>query len=132
MVFREQNQYNIYVPISLGELIDKITILEIKKSYMTEIQLKNVEKELELLKNILKQNQLDIDIHLIQKLKEVNNKLWGIEDLIRRKEIKQEFDKEFIQLARSVYKENDRRSYIKKKINHKYNSNLIEEKLYNI
>tara|TARA_Y100001968_G_C19401666_1_gene741353 strand:- start:419 stop:793 length:375 start_codon:yes stop_codon:yes gene_type:complete len=118
-------------PISLGELIDKITILEIKKLYMTSKQLKNVDKELKLLINILKDIDLEINIDLINDLKEINNNLWRIEDNIREKEVNQEFDKEFIQLARSVYKENDKRASIKKQINEKYNSDLFEEKSYN-
>jgi len=128
-----QNKYlsNILAPVSLGELIDKITILEIKKAHMTGIQLKNVDKELKLLKNILQDKDLKITIDLIDNLKEVNNNLWEIEDNIRLKESNQEFDKEFIQLARAVYKENDKRAYIKKQINQTYNSELVEEKSYN-
>ena len=122
---------SILAPVSLGELIDKITILEIKQIHMTGIKLKNVDKELTLLKKILQDKNLEIDIDLINNLKEVNNKLWKIEDMIRIKESNQKFDKEFIQLARSVYKENDKRASIKKEINMKYNSELVEEKLYN-
>ena len=127
-----QNKYlsNIMAPISLGELIDKITILEIKKLHMTGQKLKNVDKEFKLLINILKDIDLEINIYLINELKEINNNLWQIEDNIREKEINQEFDKEFIQLARSVYKENDKRASIKKEINQKYNSEHVEEKLY--
>jgi len=122
---------SILAPVSLGELIDKITILEIKKIHMTGIKLKNVDKELKLLRKILQDKDLEIDIDLINNLKEVNNNLWEIEDNIRIKESNQEFDKEFIQLARSVYKENDKRASIKKEINQKYNSELVEEKSYN-
>ena len=122
---------SILAPVSLGELIDKITILEIKQIHMTGIKLKNVDKELKLLKKILQDKNLEIDIDLINNLKEVNNSLWEIEDNIRIKESNQEFDKEFIQLARSVYKENDKRASIKKEINQKYNSELVEEKSYN-
>ena len=122
---------SILAPVSLGELIDKITILEIKQIHMTGIKLKNVDKELKLLKKILQDKNLEIDIDLINNLKEVNNNLWEIEDNIRIKESNQEFDKEFIELARSVYKENDKRASIKKEINHKYNSELVEEKSYN-
>ena len=121
---------SILAPVSLGELIDKITILEIKQIHMTGIKLKNVDKELKLLKNTLKDTNLEIDIDLINNLKDVNKKLWEIEDNIRIKESNQKFDKEFIQLARSVYKENDKRASIKKEINQKYNSELIEEKSY--
>ena len=120
----------IYAPISLGELIDKITILEIKKQYITGSNLINVNKELELLQQALQEDNLEIDIDLINQLKVVNNSLWEIEDRIRIKESKQEFDQEFIKLARSVYKENDKRAYIKKKINYTYNSGLVEEKSY--
>ena len=118
-------------PVSIGELIDKITILEIKQIHMTGIKLKNVYKELKLLKKTLQDKNLEIDINLINNLKEVNNNLWEIEDNIRIKERNQEFDKEFVELARSVYKENDKRASLKKEINQKYNSELIEEKSYN-
>ena len=122
---------SIRAPISLGELIDKITILEIKQIHMTGIKLKNVDKELKLLKNILQDTNLEIDIDLINNLKEVNKNLWEIEDNIRIKERNQVFDKEFVELARSVYKENDKRALIKKEINREYNSEVVEEKLYN-
>ena len=120
----------ILAPISIGELIDKITILEIKQIYMTGIKLKNINKELKLLKNILQDKNLKINIELIKSLKKINKKLWEIEDNIRIKESNQEFDEEFIQLARSVYIENDTRASIKKEINQKYNSELVEEKSY--
>jgi len=120
----------ILAPISIGELIDKITILEIKQIYMTGIKLKNINKEMKLLKNILQDKNLEINIDLIKNLKKVNKKLWEIEDNIRIKESNQEFDEEFIQLARSVYRENDMRASIKKEINQNYNSELVEEKSY--
>ena len=120
----------ILAPISIGELIDKITILEIKKLYMSGIKLKNINKEMKLLKNILQDKNLEINIDLIKNLKNINKKLWEIEDNIRIKESKQEFDEEFIKLARSVYIENDKRASIKKEINQKYNSDLVEEKSY--
>lgn len=120
----------ILAPISIGELIDKITILEIKQIYMTGIKLKNINKEMKLLKNILQDKSLEINIDLIKNLKNINKKLWEIEDNIRIKESNQEFDEEFIKLARSVYIENDKRASIKKEINQKYNSDLVEEKSY--
>jgi len=120
----------ILAPISIGELIDKITILEIKQIYMTGIKLKNINKEMKLLKNILQDKNLEINIDLIKNLKKINKTLWEIEDNIRIKESKQEFDEEFIKLARSVYIENDKRASIKKEINQKYNSDLVEEKSY--
>ena len=121
---------SILAPVSLGELIDKITILEIKQVFMTGTKLKNVDKELKLLKNLIQDKNLEIDIDLINNLKEVNKNLWKIEDKIRIKERNQEFDKDFIELARSVYKENDKRSSIKKEINLQYHSELVEEKSY--
>ena len=121
---------SILAPVSLGELIDKITILEIKQVFMTGIKLKNVDKELKLLKNLIQDKNLEIDIDLINNLKEVNKNLWKIEDKIRIKERNQEFDKDFIELARSVYKVNDKRSSIKKEINLQYHSELVEEKSY--
>ena len=120
----------ILAPISIGELIDKITILEIKQIYMTGTKLKNINKEMKLLKNILQDKNLEINIDLIKNLKKTNKKLWEIEDNIRTKESNQEFDEEFIKLARSVYIENDKRASIKKEINQKYNSDLVEEKSY--
>ena len=121
---------SILAPVSLGELIDKITILEIKQKYMTCIKLKNIDKELKMLRNIIQDINIEVDPELINNLKKVNRKLWEIEDSIRIKESNQEFDKEFIALARSVYKENDKRASIKKAINQKYNSELTEEKFY--
>ena len=94
-------------------------------------KVKNVDKELKLLKNIIQDKNLEIDIDLINNLKEVNKNLWEIEDNIRIKERNQEFDKEFVELARSVYKENDKRASLKKEINQQYNSELVEEKSYN-
>ena len=130
MTSKKQNLSDILIPISLGDLIDKITILEIKTTHMTSLKLENVKKELKILKNILKDKNLKIDIALINSLKEINNNLWQVEDSIRRKESIKKFDQEFIQLARSVYIENDKRASIKKEINYKYNSELIEEKSY--
>ena len=130
MTKKVNNLSSIFAPVSLGELIDKITILEIKQLCMTGIKLKNVDKELKLLKNLIQDKNLEIDIDLINNLKEVNKNLWKIEDKIRMKERNQEFDKDFIELARSVYKENDKRSSIKKEINLQYHSELVEEKSY--
>ena len=121
---------SILAPVSLGELIDKITILEIKQIHMTGIKLKNVDKELKLLQNILQDTNMENDIVLINNLKEVNKNLWAIEDKIRIKDSKNEFDQEFIDLAKSVYKKNDKRATLKKEINLKYGSFLIEEKSY--
>ena len=123
--------YSLVIPVSIGELIDKITILEIKQIHMTGIKKKNVDKELKLLKSLIQDKNLEIDTNLMNNLKEINKNLWQIEDSIRIKEKNQEFDKEFIELARSVYKENDKRASIKKEINLQYHSELVEEKSYN-
>tara|TARA_B100000902_G_scaffold384853_1_gene425493 strand:+ start:290 stop:685 length:396 start_codon:yes stop_codon:yes gene_type:complete len=120
----------ISIPISIGELIDKITILEIKKLHMSGIKLNNVEKELTSLKSIIQDQNIEIDINLITSLQEVNSSLWEIEDKLRIKEKQQDFNHEFIELARSVYLKNDKRAFIKKEINIRYNSEFIEEKSY--
>ncbi len=126
----EKTFYNIYVPISVGELIDKITILEIKKKYMSGEKMKNVNNELESLKVILHNEKLEVDQNLYLNLKKINTSLWEIEDKIRIKESLKEFDEDFIELARSVYKVNDERSLVKREINLKYNSGIVEEKSY--
>ena len=124
------NSIEIHAQISIGELIDKITILKIKQVKMKGDQLENVNKELKSLETIIKDYQIDVDKDLFDNLKKVNYSLWEIEDSIRLKEKKQEFDKDFIELARSVYIQNDKRSLIKKNINRRYNSNITEEKSY--
>ena len=127
---KNKSSSTIHAPISRGELMDKISILEIKKERITGVKLKNIKKELDTLRSIVSSNNLEINLDLFSQLKEVNISLWEIEDQIRTKESKEEFDNEFIELARSVYKQNDKRALIKKEINRKYNSDLIEEKSY--
>ena len=124
------NKKVINAPISIGEIFDKITILEIKKEKLKNEKFLNVNLELKLLKKIVEDNELNVDKKLINNLREVNNKLWNIEDKIRKKEKLKTFDNEFIEIARSVYIENDKRSEIKREINTKYNSELVEEKSY--
>jgi hypothetical protein len=123
----------ISIPISIGELIDKITILTLKQSkIIDEKQLINVNRELQELNAIwskAKDPALDIS-ELTQRLAAVNGKLWDIEDRIRVKESNAQFDKEFIELARAVYMQNDLRASIKKEINTVTGSILIEEKSY--
>ena len=121
---------DILAPISLGELIDKITILQIKTQHLQGTALGNVKKELEALESTLNKLQIDIDSTLIQRLQQVNQALWQIEDDIRDKEHNNDFGDTFVGLARSVYQQNDRRAAIKKEINATYGSNLIEEKSY--
>ena len=120
----------INVPISVGELIDKITILEIKKDKLKNLKLKNILKELSFLRAVLEKNSIFIPDEIYFQLKSINLKLWDIEDKIRIKEKNKEFDNEFIELARSVYLNNDRRSETKKELNIMFNSEIIEEKSY--
>ena len=120
----------INVPISVGELIDKITILEIKKDKLKNLKLKNILKELSFLRAVIEKNSIFIPDEIFFQLKSINLKLWDIEDKIRIKEKNKEFDNEFIELARSVYLNNDRRSEIKKELNMMFNSEIIEEKSY--
>ena len=123
------------VEISIGELFDKLTILEIKIDKINDpTKLENVTKEW----NALNEKSMDIlsifaDSVLFKKidqLKNVNEELWWVEDSIRENEKKQIFDKEFVELARAVYKLNDERSEIKRQINLLTKSNIIEEKSY--
>lgn len=123
----------INIKISYGELFDKISILEIKKTKLANSDdIKNVTFELNLLTDAL--NKSNIDFHsinnLLNKLKKVNLQLWKIEDEIREKEKYSLFDEEFIELARSVYKTNDERSKIKKEININLKSEVFEVKSY--
>lgn len=120
----------INVPISIGELIDKITILEIKKDKLKNLKLKNILKELSFLRAVLKKNIILIPDEIFLQLKSINLTLWDIEDKIRIKEKNKEFDNEFIELARSVYINNDRRSETKKELNLMFKSEIIEEKSY--
>ena len=120
----------INAPISIGELVDKITILEIKKNKLQNSKLENVLKELSFLRKLMEKHQIEITDDLFTQLKEINLTLWNIEDQIRIKEKNKEFDNIFIELARSVYFKNDKRSEIKKRINRLSNSEITEEKLY--
>jgi histidyl-tRNA synthetase len=111
------------VQISKGELIDKITILEIKDDKITDPEkLKNVRHELETIR------KLEFPTPVKEKLIDVNRKLWDVEDDLRLLEKKGKFDDEFVQKARSVYKLNDERSRLKKIINIEEGSNIVEEK----
>ena len=122
------------IEVSIGELIDKLSILEIKLLNIKDsYKSSNVYKELETL-NPYFQDLLDeygVDIkNLYTKISKINKTLWDIEDHIREKEAKQEFDKEFVELARSVYITNDQRAAVKKEINLLTKSELVEEKSY--
>jgi len=111
------------VQISKGELIDKITILEIKDDKITDPEkLKNVRHELETIR------KMEFPTPVKEKLMDVNRKLWDVEDDLRLLEKKGKFDDEFVQKARSVYKLNDERSRLKKVINIEEGSTIVEEK----
>lgn len=121
----------IEIPVSIGELFDKITILQIKQEKIKSLnKLENVKKEL----NLLTQKSNYFDTNKIQneydELKKVNLILWEVEDKIRKKENQNSFDDDFIQMARTVYIENDKRAALKRRINKILNSDLIEEKEY--
>ena len=123
------------IEVSNGEILDKLSILELKLRFMeNEEQKSNVQKEHDLLKRasakILLTNGKTFPEDFYRDLSNVNLKLWSIEHKIREKEFKDEFDKDFIKLARSVYKTNDKRARIKKEINVFTGSMLVEEKHY--
>lgn len=123
----------IQATISYGEFLDKLTILEIKNERITDKdKLTNIQNELASVKQLWKDcpaSKIDISTELAA-LKTVNEKLWGIEDAIRDNERQQNFDQSFIDLARSVYFENDDRANIKREINLKLGSDFVEEKSY--
>lgn len=123
----------IKVELAYGELLDKITILQIKSERITDAaKVANVNKELSLLNELWasdSKSSADISAEF-KTLKEINEKIWDIEDGIRDKERDKAFDQQFIELARSVYFSNDKRAEIKRTINMKLGSELIEEKSY--
>jgi len=123
----------IAVPVSPGELIDKLTILEIKSERMSDAKkLANVKLELNLLSDTwAKSDYAKIDISMEwSELKRINAELWDIEDQIRDEERHQRFGDEFIRLARAVYFINDDRAAVKRQINDKLGSKIVEEKSY--
>jgi hypothetical protein len=124
---------SVNIEISIGEFFDKITILEIKNERIhDETKLENINKELDALNALLDKlpfSRTDIQQEY-DELKAINEKLWVIEDDIRDKESVKEFDQAFIELARSVYFTNDKRSDVKRSINLKLGSDFIEEKSY--
>ena len=121
------------IPVSIGELIDKISILLIKSDKISDLNKNNlIKKELNQLREILDSINLEqnkIESYLID-LKEINLKLWNVEDEIRTLEGKKKFNQKFIELARSVYKLNDVRAKIKLEINNEFGSSIIEIKSY--
>ena len=124
---------SILIPVGYGEVCDKISILEIKCNRMTEKDaLRNVEKELAILRACLDEAEVQREriTSIQEELRTVNERLWDIEDALREKESKGIFDQEFIELARTVYITNDRRSELKREINLTLGSEIIEEKSY--
>ncbi len=120
------------IEVSIGEIVDKYTILTIKAAKIQDpIKLENVKKELTYLIDVLKkEDPLMTDYALTKALLEVNKELWKVEDDLRDLERAKDFGKEFVILARNVYKLNDKRADIKKEINMKHGSNFVEEKSY--
>ena len=123
----------INIPASIGELFDKITILEIKKLKIKDkSKLIFINKELNLLKKVVTSKKINTRSikPLIKKLKDVNLKLWNVEDKLRKFEKNKQFKKEFVNYARKVYYTNDKRSVLKNEINFKTNSIISEVKSY--
>ena len=134
-LLRENEVYimNVNVEISIGEFFDKITILEIKKERISNAnKLVNINKELDGLNNLLTRLTFSRDdvAQEVVELRKINEELWTIEDDIREKESQKAFDERFIELARTVYITNDKRSEIKRGINLKLGSDFVEEKSY--
>jgi hypothetical protein len=118
------------IEVSIGEIVDKLTILALKKKYIDDqLKLENIQKEYSYLLDIVF-NELKISLTDYDELLHINQLLWEIEDDIRVKEKNAEFDNQFIELARLVYITNDKRADTKKQINEKYGSEFREEKSY--
>ena len=121
----------ILIPVAPGELVDKLTILQIKSERIKdEVKLENIKKELSLLLETCSKNSVDLNHEFVAELKKINEALWEIEDDIRDKERSKEFDEVFIKLARDVYITNDKRCRVKNKISNLIGSEFIEEKSY--
>ncbi len=120
------------IDVSVGELVDKVSILSIKlKKMKNEEKVKNVRQEYDQLRTAMEEDAgIKLESDEFIKLEEINSRLWDIEDRIRIKELKKEFDSGFIELARSIYFYNDERANIKKRINLEFGSSIIEEKEY--
>lgn len=121
------------IPASVGEVMDKLTILQIKAERITDSEKRvNIHNEIAALEPVCNAEayQTETVTNLVIALKGVNEELWDIEDKIRLKEAAKHFDEEFIALARAVYVTNDRRAELKKQINQETGSDLVEEKSY--
>ena len=131
----ERDNPTLLVPVSAGELIDKITILQLKAERLQRPEaLANVSRELQGLIRTLHDAGPAFSagrvVMLTEALQEINTKLWNVEDTLRFLEAEERFDEEFVSLARSVYKLNDQRAALKRKINESCGSTLLEEKSY--
>ena len=124
------SQGPILAPISLGELIDKITILELKAEFLQDQPQRNAKQELLGLFAVLEGLQISIEPVLVEQLKAINRSLWELEDEIRALEKLQSFGARFVEVARAIYRDNDQRAALKRVINTRYGSTLIEEKSY--
>jgi hypothetical protein len=124
------SQGPILAPISLGELIDKITILELKAEFLQDQPQRNAKQELLGLFAVLEGLQISIEPVLVEQLKAINRSLWKLEDEIRGLEKLQSFGARFVAVARAIYRDNDQRAALKRVINTRYGSALIEEKSY--
>jgi len=123
----------ILIPISPGELLDKITILQIKAERITDpVKVANVKTELDMLSKVWDESVESDDVltMLSAELKSINERLWEIEDDIRDEERNRRFGERFVELARAVYVTNDERANAKKKVNLHLNSTIVEEKSY--
>lgn len=120
----------IEIPVSTAELVDKLSILDLKAAHLTGEALQHVHTERALLRERLRPTQAAVPPQLAAQLAAVNQQLWTVEDRLRDHERRQCFDPTFIELARSVYRLNDRRAALKRQINLASGSGLIEEKSY--
>jgi hypothetical protein len=125
---------NVLIPVSVGELLDKISILRLKQQHITdEKKLLNVLTELHQLLQIVQQLRIDQHrhyIHLMARLKSVNSSLWDLEDRIRFLTAEDDTGEQFIRTAQAIHQTNDRRMRVKSLINRTYNSTIVEEKSY--
>jgi hypothetical protein len=123
---------NIEVPISLGELVDKITILQIKRLEITnESKLKNINYEYQLLDNVLVETNIKDELKpLSDELMSINRKIWDLEDVRRKCENDKDFGEIFLDAVRQIHINNEERSRVKRIINTTYGSDIVEEKSY--
>jgi hypothetical protein len=119
------------IEVSIGEVVDKITILQIKKEKISDsAKLVHIEKELKILSETLMSSNIPVPQELIDKLKDINLQLWDAEDIIRDSENKKNFDSEFVKCARLDASLNDKRFLVKNEINNVCESNIKEQKSY--